>query len=118
MWSSLTTKKTKASTSETRLFINNTNEGRPRQSVKQLATGWTVRGSKPGAGERFSAPVQIRHAAPPSLRYVYNGYRVPFPGAKRPGLCVDHPPPSSAKVKERVELYVYSPSEPSWSALR
>jgi hypothetical protein len=116
-WSSLTAKKTKASPPETRLFINNTYEGRPRQSVKRLATGWTVRGSKPGAGEGFSAPVQIRHAVPPSLRYVYNGYHVPFPGAKRPGLGVDHPPPSSAKVKERVELYFYSPSEPSWSAL-
>ena len=31
-----------------------------------------------------------------------------FPGAKRPGCGVDHPPPSSAKVKERVELYLYS----------
>jgi hypothetical protein len=36
----------------------------------------------------------------PSL--VYNGYRVSFPGVKRPGRGVDHPPPSSAEVKERV----------------
>jgi len=28
--------------------------------------------------------------------------------------CVfDHPPPSSVEVKERVELYLYSPSGPS-----
>jgi hypothetical protein len=27
-----------------------------------------------------------------------------FPGVKRPGRGVDHPPPSSAEVKERVEL--------------
>ena len=27
---------------------------------------------------------------------------------KRPGRGVDHPPPSSAEVKERVELYLYS----------
>jgi hypothetical protein len=31
-----------------------------------------------------------------------------FLGVKRPGHGVDHPPPSSAKVKERVELYLYS----------
>jgi len=30
------------------------------------------------------------------------------PGVKRPRHAVDHPP-SSAKVKERVELYLYSP---------
>jgi len=32
-----------------------------------------------------------------------------FPGVKRPGHGVDHPPQSSAEVKERVELYLYSP---------
>jgi hypothetical protein len=36
-----------------------------------------------------------------------------FPGVKRPGLGVDLPPPSSAEVKERVELNLYSPSGPS-----
>jgi len=30
------------------------------------------------------------------------------PGVKWPGRGVDHPPPSSAEVKERVELYLYS----------
>jgi hypothetical protein len=42
----------------------------------------------------------------PSL--LYNGYRVSFSGVKRPGRGVDHPPPPSAEVKERVELYFYS----------
>jgi hypothetical protein len=37
-----------------------------------------------------------------------------FPGIKRPGREVNHPSPSSAEVKERVELYLYSPSGPSW----
>jgi len=32
-----------------------------------------------------------------------------FPGVKLPERGVDHPPPSSAEVKERVELYLYSP---------
>jgi len=35
-----------------------------------------------------------------------------FPGVKRPGRGVDHPPPSRDKVKERVQLYLYSPSGP------
>jgi hypothetical protein len=38
-------------------------------------------------------------------------------GVKRPGCGIDHPPPSSAKVNERVELYLYSPSGPSWPVL-
>jgi hypothetical protein len=50
---------------------------------------------------------------PPSL--LYNGYRVSFPGVKRPGLGVDHPPPSSAR--ERVEVYRNSPTGPSWLVL-
>ena len=40
---------------------------------------------------------------------LYNGYRV-VPGSKRQGRHVDHPPPSSAEVEGRVELYLYSPS--------
>jgi len=41
-----------------------------------------------------------------------------FPGVKRPGRGVDHPPPSSSKVKERVELYLYSPSGPNVACSR
>ena len=33
-----------------------------------------------------------------------------FPGVKRQGRGVNHPPLSSAEVKERVELFLYSPS--------
>ena len=40
-----------------------------------------------------------------------------FPGVKWPGRGVNHPPPSSAEVKERVELYLYSPLVPSWPVL-
>ena len=36
-----------------------------------------------------------------------------LPGVKRPGRGVDHPPPSSAEVKEKVELNLYSPCGPS-----
>jgi len=30
-------------------------------------------------------------------------------GVKRPGRGVDHSPASSAEVKEKIELYLYSP---------
>jgi len=35
-------------------------------------------------------------------------------GVKRPDSDVDHPPPSSAEVKERVEPYIYIPFALSW----
>ena len=40
-----------------------------------------------------------------------------FPEVKRPGRGVDHPPPCSTEVEGRVELYLYSPSGPSWLVL-
>jgi hypothetical protein len=79
-----------------------------------IATGWTVRGSNPGGGEIFRI-LPDRPWGPPSL--LYNGYRVSFPGVKRPGRGVDHRPSSSVGVKERVELYLYSPSGPSWPVI-
>ena len=40
-----------------------------------------------------------------------------FQGVARPRRGIDYPPPSSAEVKERVELYLYSPFGPSWPVL-
>jgi len=37
-----------------------------------------------------------------------------FPGLKRPGCGFHHPAAPSAEVKERVQLYHYSSSGPSW----
>jgi len=45
---------------------------------------------------------------------LYNGHRVSFLGVKRPGCAVDHPPASSAKVKEKIELHLHYPPGPSW----
>ena len=49
------------------------------------------------------------HTARPALggphSLLYHEYRVSFPGVKRSGRGVNHPPPSSAEVKERVDLY-------------
>jgi hypothetical protein len=75
-----------------------------RDSSVGIATRWTVRGSNPGGCEIFRTRPH-RSWGSPSL--LYNGYRVSFPGVKRPGRGVDHPPPSSAEVHERVELYLY-----------
>ena len=57
--------------------------------------------------ERFSAPVQTgsrAHPAPASTMGTGS-----FLEVNRPGRGVDHPPTLSAEVKERVELYLYSP---------
>ena len=40
-----------------------------------------------------------------------------LPGLKRPARGVGHAPTSSAGVKERVDLYLYSPSGLSWPVL-
>ena len=40
-----------------------------------------------------------------------------FPGVKRPARGNDHPPTSECVGQERVELYLYSPSGPSWPAM-
>ena len=41
----------------------------------------------------------------------------PVQWVKRPGRGIDHPPPSNAEVEGRVELYICSPSGPSWTVL-
>jgi len=56
-------------------------------------------------GSRFSALVQNGPGPHPAS---YTMGTVSFPGVKQPGRGVDHPPPSSAEVKEGVELYLYS----------
>jgi len=63
---------------------------------------------------RFSAPVQTGPEDHPTSYTMGTGS---LQGVKRPGRGVDHPPPSSAEVKERVELYLSSPSEPLWPVL-
>jgi hypothetical protein len=60
-------------------------------------------------GARFSAPVQTCPGAHPASYTMGTGT---LPGVKRPGRGVDHSPRSSAEVKEKVELYLYSPSGP------
>ena len=72
-------------------------------------------GDRISVGARFSGPVQTLPGAHPASYKMGTGS---FPRVRRPGLGVDHPPTSSAEVKERVELYLYSPFGPSWPVVR
>jgi hypothetical protein len=72
------------------------------------------RGIQSRWGARLSAPVQIGPGAHPASYTMGTGS---FSEVKRPGRGVDHPPPSSADVKEKIERYLCSPSGPSWPVL-
>jgi len=67
-------------------------------------------GDRMPVGARFSSPVQTDTGAHPASCTMGTGS---FPGVKRPGRGVDHPPPYSAEVKGRVELYL---STTSWAS--
>ena len=64
--------------------------------------------------ERFSTSIQTGPGAHPASYTMGTGSLLEI---KQSGCGVDHAPPSSADVKERVELYLYSPSGPSWPVL-
>jgi hypothetical protein len=68
-----------------------------------IVTGWTVRGSSPGEDEVFLTRPD-RSWIPLSLIQCIEAN---FPGGKAVGAWrgFNHPPPSSAEVKERVELH-------------
>jgi len=63
----------------------------------------------------FSAPVKNGPVTHPASSKLGTGS---FPELKRPGRGVDYPPPSSAEVKERVGLYIFSLSGLLWPVLR
>ena len=58
-------------------------------------------GDRIPVGTRFSAPVQTGSEIHPACHTMGTGTS---PGVKRPGRSVEHPPPSSAEVKERIGL--------------
>ena len=62
-------------------------------------------------GATFSAPVQTGPGAHPASCTMGT---VSFLGVKRPGRGADQPPLSKCRGQERVRLYLYSPSAPSW----
>jgi len=91
--------------------------GTPQSRSRQLSrcsnslrTGRSE-GSNLGEGKVFLT-VQTDHGA--HVAFYTKGYRVSFRVLKRLGRGVHQPPPCCPQVKERVELYLYSPSGPSW----
>jgi hypothetical protein len=66
-------------------------------------------------GARYFTPVQTGSGAHTS--YCTMGTEFVSRGVKQPGCGVDHPNPAITEVKERVELYDYSHSGPSWSLI-
>jgi len=70
---------------------------------------WRVLGVNTG-GARFSAPIKISPGVHPAFYTMSNGV---FLGVRQSGHGVNYPFPSSTMVKEKAELYFYSPSGPS-----
>ena len=70
--------------------------------------GWMVQGSNPGEVARYSTPIQTSSSAHSASCTIGNGSL--SLGVKWPGCGNNHKPSYSAKVKERVELYLHSPS--------
>ena len=62
-------------------------------------------GDRIPVGSRSSAPVQTGPRPDPASCTRRTGS---LPGVRRPGRGADHPPPSSAEVKEIEELYICS----------
>jgi hypothetical protein len=78
-------------------------------SVVGIATAYELddTGTESRWAARFSAPVQTSPEAHPASCTMGTGS---FPGGKVwPGGDADPSPPSSSEVKNRVELYLYSP---------
>jgi hypothetical protein len=75
-------------------------------SVVGIATAYGL--ESPGIESQWGR--DFPHLSRPAVRpTLYNRHRV-FPGGKvRLGSDADPSPPSSAEVKNRVELYLYSP---------
>jgi len=59
--------------------------------------------------ESFQRELQIETSYKHRCLITYNENRVSFSRAKRPGRGLDHPHPSRAEAKERVELYFTPP---------
>ena len=77
-----------------------------RDSAVGIAIRYGLGGPRiePRWWQDFSHP--FRPALGPT-QLLYNGFGLTFPGVKQLGRDVEHPPPSIAEVKERVDLYLW-----------
>ena len=84
------------------------------------AVGVAIRYWLDGPGIESRWGLDFPHPSRPALGFYSASCTVgtgSFPGVKRPGRGVDHPPASSTEIEGRVELYICSPSGPSWPVL-
>jgi hypothetical protein len=82
-----------------------------------LGYGLDDRGSRvrfPARAGNFSLHHRVQNGSGAQPASYQMGTRGSFPGLKRPGREADHSTPSSAEVKEWVELYFHSSNTPSW----
>jgi hypothetical protein len=89
--------------------------GLPRITVGRDCVVGIANSGRISVGARFFAAFQTGPGAHPASYTMGTGSL--SRGVKRSGRGVDLPPSSSVRVKERVELYLYSPSGPSWPVL-
>jgi hypothetical protein len=90
-----------------------------RDSSVSIALGYGLDdlGSRvqfPAGAGNFSLHHRVQNGSGTHPVSYPRGTRGCFPGVKRLGREADHSPPSSAEVKECVELYIHSPNTPSW----
>jgi hypothetical protein len=90
------------------------------QSVKCWAMGWkiAVLGFDSQWGWEFFSTTTSRTVLGPTqppIQWVPGDLSL---GVKRQEREADHSPPSSAEVKEYVELYLHSPNMPSWHGVQ
>jgi hypothetical protein len=96
-----------------------THNMKSRDSSVGIALGYGLddRGSRvrfpPGAGN-FSLHHRVQNGSGAHPASYPMGTRCSLPGVKRTGREADHSLPSSAEVKEWVELYLQFPSTPPW----
>jgi len=89
-----------------------------RDSLIGIATQYVL--DDPGIRSRWRGEIfcarqkTVPGPPPPSLLYIW--YRV-FPGGKAARAWRWPPTPSISEFKERVELYLYSPSGPAWPVI-
>jgi hypothetical protein len=76
---------------------------------------WGSRVRFPAGAANFSLHHRVQNGSGAHPASYPTDTKVSSLGVKRPGSEADHSPPSSAEVKECVELYLHFPRTPSWS---